>query len=149
MLEARRYRYFNVWRARARWIETHFYAPLLNGDALNAGTGWTGTLAEDYLHPRYHVSFMTSVGRRIRRNYLWILLIQTLAYAGKLAVHPFPVESVEQALRRADVGPVPGEVMVGLGGAYILGFAAIALWSYHADARRARERGATGAASMG
>ncbi|MBT8472821.1 MAG: DUF2270 domain-containing protein, partial [Marinicaulis sp.] len=29
ILEARRYRYFNVWRARARWIEMHFYAPLL------------------------------------------------------------------------------------------------------------------------
>src|SRR5262249_41196108 len=27
--EARRYRYFNVWLARARWIETHFYAPML------------------------------------------------------------------------------------------------------------------------
>lgn len=30
--EARRYRYFNVWRARARWIETHFYAPMLRGE---------------------------------------------------------------------------------------------------------------------
>ena len=29
VLEARRYRYFNVWRARARWMETHFYAPML------------------------------------------------------------------------------------------------------------------------
>lgn len=29
MLEARRYRYFNVWRARCRWMEVHFYAPLL------------------------------------------------------------------------------------------------------------------------
>ncbi|MEE4208999.1 MAG: DUF2270 domain-containing protein, partial [Parvularcula sp.] len=27
-LEARRYRYFNVWRARARWLEINFYAPL-------------------------------------------------------------------------------------------------------------------------
>jgi uncharacterized membrane protein len=25
--EARRYRYFNVWRARARWMEKNFYAP--------------------------------------------------------------------------------------------------------------------------
>src|SRR6201996_9514795 len=27
-MEARRYRYFNVWRARARWLETNFYAPI-------------------------------------------------------------------------------------------------------------------------
>src|SRR3974390_3644396 len=28
LLEARRYRYFNVWRARARLLETDFYAPM-------------------------------------------------------------------------------------------------------------------------
>jgi uncharacterized membrane protein len=27
--EARRYRYFNVWRARARLLETDFYAPMI------------------------------------------------------------------------------------------------------------------------
>jgi len=27
IFEARRYRYFNVWRARARWMEKNFYAP--------------------------------------------------------------------------------------------------------------------------
>ena len=29
IFEARRYRYFNVWRARARWMEKNFYAPML------------------------------------------------------------------------------------------------------------------------
>ena len=33
VFEARRYRYFNVWRARARWMETYFYAPMLRGEA--------------------------------------------------------------------------------------------------------------------
>ena len=32
-MEARRYRYFNVWRARARWLETNFYAPMFTGEA--------------------------------------------------------------------------------------------------------------------
>src|SRR4051794_26361745 len=32
-LEARRYRYFNVWRARTRWLETNFYAPIFTGEA--------------------------------------------------------------------------------------------------------------------
>ena len=30
-LEARRYRFFNVWRARARFMERHLYAPILTG----------------------------------------------------------------------------------------------------------------------
>ncbi|MDH3265297.1 MAG: DUF2270 domain-containing protein, partial [Paracoccaceae bacterium] len=105
VLEARRYRYFNVWRARCRWLETHFYAPLLVEGDLHLEENWQETLAKDYLAPRYHVSFMTALGRRIRHNYLWILLIQSLAYAGKLAVHPTPVQSFDHAMRRADVGP--------------------------------------------
>src|SRR4030088_2778004 len=32
-MEARRYRYFNVWRARARWLEMNFYAPMFTGEA--------------------------------------------------------------------------------------------------------------------
>src|SRR5437016_6703882 len=32
VFEARRYRYFNVWRARARLLETDFYAPMLRGE---------------------------------------------------------------------------------------------------------------------
>ena len=32
-MEARRYRYFNVWRAPARWLERNFYAPIFTGEA--------------------------------------------------------------------------------------------------------------------
>jgi uncharacterized membrane protein len=144
MLEARRYRYFNVWRARCRWMETHFYAPMLHDGDLHLEENWQKTLAEDYWAPRYHVSMMVAVGRRIRSNYLWILLIQTLAYAGKLVVHPRPAEGFEQFLDRADVGPVPGLVMVGLGAVYIAAWTGIALWSFTTDRARAQRRRAKG-----
>src|SRR5215469_7405217 len=55
-LEARRYRYFNVWRARARYMETHLYAQILNGERADDAS-WRRVLAEDYLHPRHHISF--------------------------------------------------------------------------------------------
>jgi uncharacterized membrane protein len=49
MFEARRYRYFNVWRARARLLETDFYAPMIRGEAFNwtqAGPScWRRTIA--------------------------------------------------------------------------------------------------------
>ena len=38
-VEARRYRYFNVWRARARYMETHLYAPMLSGRGANDDEG--------------------------------------------------------------------------------------------------------------
>ncbi len=149
MLEARRYRYFNVWRARCRWLETHFYATLLYDGDLHMEENWQKTLAEDYLHPRYHVSLMVAIGRRIRRNYLWILLIQSLAFVIKLVVHPEPAQDLTQVIERADVGPIPGEMLIFIGIFYIASWSAIAIWSYRADVNRASNRGTAKSASMG
>src|SRR6187549_3579100 len=68
MFEARRYRYFNVWRARARWLERNFYAPMLRGEDLKSDTEWARVLAHDYCEPQHHISFARAVGRRLRRN---------------------------------------------------------------------------------
>ena len=149
VLEARRYRYFNVWRARARWLETHFYAPMLIEGDLHLEDNWQAVLARDYLRPRYHVPLMVAIGRRIRRNYLWILLIQSLAFAGKITVHPDSATTLDEVLARADVGPVPGEIIAGLGALYILSWSGIAIWSWADDQRRSRQRGRTRDDSMG
>ncbi|GGF55812.1 MULTISPECIES: DUF2270 domain-containing protein [Mameliella] len=149
MLEARRYRYFNVWRARCRWMEQHFYAPMLDDGDLHLEENWQKTLAADYLRPTYHVTLMTAVGRRIRSNYLWILLIQSLAFAGKLAVHPTPVKTWDEAVSRADVGPVAGEVLIVAGVLYVAAAAGMALWSWQSDVKRGRQRGRVKSHSMG
>jgi len=112
VFEARRYRYFNVWRARARWMETHFYAPMLRGEGVRAGSGWSEILAHDYCEPRHHISLARAVGRRLRRNYIWILGIQALAYYGKIAIHPVPISSFAELFQRASIGPIPGEWML-------------------------------------
>ncbi|WP_234967783.1 DUF2270 domain-containing protein [Pontibaca methylaminivorans] len=140
MLEARRYRYFNVWRARARWMEVNFYVPLLRDGDLRLEENWQRTLAGDYEFPAYHVSSLAAIGRRIRRNYLWILLIQTLAYVGKLVVHPFPVRTAEELLLRADIGPIPGALVLLIGAVYLASWVWIALWSMRSDAARTRIR---------
>ena len=147
-LEARRYRFFNVWRARARWMETRFFVPMLGDGDLNVETGWRSVLANDYQHPVYHVGFMTAVGRRIRRNYLWILLIQSAAYVGKLMVHPTAVSSLHEFVRRADIGPVPGEAVLIIGAVYVACWASIAVWSEKSDLARFRSR-QTAPSSMG
>jgi len=147
-LEARRYRYFNVWRARARWMETRFYVPLLNDGDLKIEDGWTQVLAKDYMHPVHHVSFATAIGRRIRRNYLWVLLIQTVAFAGKLLVHPTAVTSLDEFILRADIGPFPGELVLIVGAVYVLSWAGIAIWSERSDQAKFRSRQAS-PSSMG
>lgn len=147
-LEARRYRFFNVWRARARWIERHFYVPMLQDGDLHTEREWQSVLAEDYRNPQYHVSYLVAVARRVRSNYLWILLIQTLAYMGKLMVHPLPVTSISQFVDRADIGPVPGQLVLLAGTLYIAAGIGLVLWVNHIDRLRSRNRGERGP-SMG
>jgi uncharacterized membrane protein len=57
LFEARRYRYFNVWRACAWLLETDFYAPMARGEGIRLGASWAELLAKDYCDPRYHISF--------------------------------------------------------------------------------------------
>jgi uncharacterized membrane protein len=134
-LEARRYRYFNVWRARARYMETHWYAPMLYGTRASVDPGWRALLAADYLHPRYHISFLRAAGRRIRRSYIWIIGIQTSAYFGKLAIHPVLADHFSEIVVRARIGPIPGWLVVGCGVIYNIGWIVVAIITYWADRR--------------
>ncbi len=145
--EARRYRYFSVWRARAHWLAEHFYVQMLSDGDLHTEENWQAKLVEDYRNPQYHISYLTAVARRVRSNYLWILLIQTLAFCGKLMVHPAGVRDWNEFVTRADIGPIPGELVLILGAVYSLSWLAPAVWVTREDMKRSRERG--GSTTMG
>src|SRR4030088_2935489 len=51
VMEARRYRYFNVWRARARWLEGIFFAPKI--PAYCYSLAWRSLLPTAYSAPRH------------------------------------------------------------------------------------------------
>jgi uncharacterized membrane protein len=140
VFEARRYRYFNVWRARARLLETDFYAPMLRGEGVSLDAGWTTLLAHDYVAPRYHISFARAVGRRLRRTYGWIFVIQAIAYYGKLAIHPTALSSLAELWDRAAIGPIPGAIVVAAGVLFHGGWAAFALITHRIEVVSRRER---------
>lgn len=140
MHEARRYRYFNVWRARARLMEMDFYAPILRGQGSRRDGRWNILLADDYDHPQFHISHARAIGRRLRKNYLWIFGIQALAYCGKLAIHPTPLERWAQVVPRAAVGPIPGEVVLGLGVLFYGFWIGFAVVTYLIDRAARRDR---------
>jgi uncharacterized membrane protein len=140
LYEARRYRYFNVWRARARLLETDFYAPMIRGEGLLLGSGWTEMLAKDYREPRYHISFTRAIGRRLRRTYAWIFVIQAMAYYGKLAIHPVPLITLADVWERAAIGPIPGGLVVLAGVLFHGGWVAFALLTLRVEIAARRER---------
>lgn len=119
-----------------------------DGD-LQLEEGWQRTLAEDYLAPSYHVPMRVAIGRRMRRNYIWILLIQTTAYAGKIIVHPEPLTSISQLNERAAIGPLSGHFVLGFGIAYCLLWSVVAIWSWRDDQQRVSHRKPDADASTG
>lgn len=133
IFEARRYRYFNVWRARARHIETELYAPMLLGKEYNRNGDWHTTLANDYINPRHHISLVRAIGRRLRRSYAWLLAIQAMAYYGKLAIHPTPLTSVGDIFERAAIGPVSGEFVIVLHVIFHASWILLAIGTLHHD----------------
>ena len=67
-IEARRYRFFDFWRIRAHVLELHFFGPMLLGQGVKTDNGWNEILYKDYFRPNLHITFMESVGRRLRYN---------------------------------------------------------------------------------
>lgn len=141
LLEARRYRYFNVWRARCRLLETDFFAPLLAGDGVERDGRWNTLLAGDLRRPNFHVSYLLALGRRLRKNYLYILMVAIVAYVGKLAIHPVPLRSFPELFERAAIGPVAGEWVILCGAIFHGTWFSIALLTLHTE-RKYRRHGA-------
>jgi uncharacterized membrane protein len=112
VIEARRYRFFDFWRVRAHVLEVNFFGPILRGQGPRTDNGWNEILYRDYAAPSMHITLLEAIGRRLRRNYGWIYLIQVTCYVGKLLIHPFPIDSIQDIWSRAAIGPVPGQIVL-------------------------------------
>lgn len=136
VLESRRYRYFNVWRARCRWMETKFYAPLLFQSSRPRPGEWQDVMARDYLTPKFHVGFWLAIGRRLRRNYLWIFLFQAVSYFGKISIHPSPAEDLHDLLARMEIDHIPGWVMLSFGLVFHSFWIWLTVWAWMHDRKK-------------
>jgi uncharacterized membrane protein len=112
MIEARRYRHYDIWQTRVRLMESDFIAPMLDPESSPTTTNWRQLLAADLRLPRYHISFIEALGWRLRRNYVWIYLTHLLTWFVKIAIHPDTITSFGDIIIRAQVGPIPGVVMI-------------------------------------
>jgi uncharacterized membrane protein len=106
-MEARRYRYYEIWSSRVRIIETGYFAQMLErGGVINEE--WAERLADDLLTPRFTISEWEAVGRRLRRNYLWLFALLAASWNLKVYLHPVPARDLDIFMDRATIGVVPG-----------------------------------------
>ena len=133
VLEARRYRYFYVWKFRARMIEITNSVPILRGQGAQIPLDMGTALSDDYLRPRHRISGMRAIGRRLRRNYGWLFLIQGVAYYAKIGIHPSDVSTWQEYLYRAHIGPVPGWLALMSGVVFHVGWMVFAYYTWRLD----------------
>ncbi len=118
LIEARRYRYYELWAYRVRLMETDFFAAMLV-PPFHPSEDWAEALSESLLHPQFPISQSEAIGRRLRRNYLAIYSILGTAWIARIYLLPLPAESWQTFYKRAAVGPLNGEFVLLLGAIFI------------------------------
>src|SRR5512146_1168974 len=116
-IEARRYRYYELWSYRVRLMDTDFYAAMLV-PPFHPSPEWAESLAENLLSPSFPISMWEAFGRRLRRNYLWIYLILFISWMGKSYLFPQPALSLQEFIQRGAVGPIHGIIIITMGIVY-------------------------------
>ncbi len=109
-IEARRYRYYELWAYRTRLMETDFFANMLV-PPFAPQPDWAERLADTLQSPEFPISMWEAFGRRFRRNYMWIFCVLALAWLFKCFIHPTAAGSWNEFLVRLSLGPIPGAVI--------------------------------------
>src|SRR5438309_3639640 len=115
IMEARRYRYYEIWSSRVRVIETGYLAPMLAPESVPRDSEWASHLASDLLTPHFTISVWEAIGRRLRRNYIWLFALLALSWTLKVYLYPAAAQSFAEFINRAQVGLVPGSIVVVVG----------------------------------
>jgi uncharacterized membrane protein len=118
-IEARRYRFFDIYRARVRQFERHYFAQIFDPRP-GLSVAWPELLAQSLREPSFQLSHWMAMSRRLRRNYIWMFLILLFAWilkitSPRLQDEAVPLElaqSFAAVIRNADLGPVPGWMVI-------------------------------------
>lgn len=114
-MEARRYRYYEVWASRVRILETGYFAPMLSHQTIPPDKEWADHISADLISPHFTISEWEAVGKRLRSNYLWIFILLALCWTLKVYIHPIPAPTLEAFIERAQVGLAPGWLVITAG----------------------------------
>jgi len=86
-IEARRYRFYDAFRARVRMLEAHFLVPMVMENRELLQGEWKKLVCEDLILPSFKISKLEAVGRRLKRNYIFIFILILMAWLTKIFLH--------------------------------------------------------------
>lgn len=107
-IEARRYRFYDAFRARVRMLEAHFLVPMVMENRQMLQGDWKNLVCEDLILPSFKISRLEAVGRRLKRNYVFIFILIMVAWVTKIFLHAgAPISGVGGFYRALRVGHIP------------------------------------------
>lgn len=110
LIEANRYRKYDIWRSRVRVMQENLFANALDPTAGVEQDDWRKQLSEDYRRPTEKMPYWHTVAHRLRRVYLPLLL-------GLLAIWLFHLAAYGKSgkwVADAAIQGVPGYLVVGV-----------------------------------
>ena len=115
-IEARRYRFYDAFRARVRMLEAHFLVPIVMQNTAMLQGEWQKLVCEDLLLPSFKISRFEAIGRRLKRNYAIIFVIILVAWLTKIFLHADPaITSLQSFYAAMHIGKsIPSWFVLGL-----------------------------------
>lgn len=108
LIESRRYRYYDAFRARVRMLEAHFLRPVVQKQEPGDAGNWRQQMADDLALPSFKISRREAAYRRFGRNYVWLFLIIGGAWFVKVWAHCPGAQTVRGFLPAVQAGqPLP------------------------------------------
>lgn len=107
-IEARRYRFYDAFRARVRMLEAHFLVPMVMENRELLHGEWKKLVCEDLILPCFKISKLEAIGRRLKRNYVFIFILIMVAWVTKIFLHaPMAMDGIGSFYRALRVGHIP------------------------------------------
>ena len=130
-IEARRYRFYDAFRARVRMLEAHFLVPVVMQRASALEGDWRKLLAEDLIVPGFKITTFDALGRRLKRNYVFIYIVILVAWITKIFLHAQPaIDSWTAFYRALSVGTsIPGWLVAIFLACTLVAVVGVSYWS--------------------
>ena len=107
-IEARRYRFYDAFRARVRMLEAHFLVPMVMENRELLQGEWKKLVCEDLILPSFKITKLEAIGRRMKRNYMFIFILILIAWLTKIFLHASaPITDVVSFYQALRIGHIP------------------------------------------
>jgi uncharacterized membrane protein len=111
-IESRRYRFYDAFRARIRMLEAHFLVPMVMENRELLQGEWKKLVCEDLILPSFKITKLEAIGRRMKRNYIFIFILILIAWLTKIFLHASaPITDVVSFYHALRLGHIPSWVV--------------------------------------